>query len=242
MKKHLAQIFIPLFIALIATSFGLFPSECAEQTTAQDKAISFIDKVLMVDLSKYDINLKHDSTLDGVPLSNDSRKITTLLYSLSSENSTVNIDFIVEKDVVTSCNFCPLHDVTRTEQYNSRLDGVKSFLERYQAYSLIDSTNLADMLDNVDITQESTTIVGNTKLVIGRSLFQWIHTVNGADYTSLRVSFYQSGAVASFMDNRGIYTIGDTSITISKEQAVNIALKNLVSYSYKMVIDVSPIV
>ena len=244
MKKQLTKIFAPLLIALIAASFGAFPAAYAEQTTAQDKAMDIIENVLSVDLSKYIISLKHDSTLDGVPLANDTRTINTLLYTLSSEDSTLDVNFIVEKGIVVQCNVLPMYEQVITDkQYTNLLDAVKGFLERYQTQTKIDSTNLIAMLDNVDITKDSITTVGNTKLAISansfwpgtdQTTFKWIQTANGADYTSLQVSFHKNGTIASIIDTRALYTIGDTSINISKEQAIDIALKNLSSYSYEM--------
>src|SRR5690554_6047574 len=110
MKKQLTKIFAPLLIALIAASFGAFPAVYAQQTTAQDKAMDIIENVLSADLSKYTISLKHDSTLDGVPLANETRTINTLLYTLSSEDSTLDVNFIVEKGIVVQCNVLPMYE------------------------------------------------------------------------------------------------------------------------------------
>ncbi len=244
MKKRLTNFFAPMLIALIATSIGAFPIAYAEQTTAQDKAMDIIENVLSADLSKYTISLKHDSTLDGVPLAKDNRKITTLQYELSSEGSTVDVSFIVEKGIVLQCIILPMYEQVITDkQYTIPFDSIKGFLERYQTYTKIDSTNLLATLDNVDLTKDSTTVLGNTKLTISSNsfwpgtnltVFKWTHTLNGVDYPSLQVSFQKNGAISSFIDNRALYTIGDTSINISKEQAIDIALKNLRSYSYNL--------
>jgi hypothetical protein len=131
--------------------------------------------------------------------------------------------------------------VINDSHYTSMLDAVKSFLEKYQTYSKLDSTKLIAMLDNVDITKNTTTIANTTKLTIINSLsgdcltsFKWAYTANGVDYTSLQVSFQKDGTFSSFRDDRAICTIGDTSINISEAQAIDIALKNLPYYSYNM--------
>ena len=130
MKKRLTNFFAPMLIALIATSIGAFPIAYAEQTTAQDKAMDIIENVLSADLSKYTISLKHDSTLDGVPLAKDNRKITTLQYELSSEGSTVDVSFIVEKGIVLQCIILPMYEQVITDkQYTIPFDSIKGFLE-----------------------------------------------------------------------------------------------------------------
>jgi len=248
MKKYLTKICIALIIVLIASSLCALPATYAEQPRSQDQALAFIENVLPVDLSKYNITLTSHSTLDGVPIAGaieqaNTRVIDTVQYTLRSEQSTVDVMCNIEKNVMV---FCQVYEkkgqLISDKQYTNLLDAVKSFLGKYQNYTNKDSTNLIAMLDNVDITKNSTTIVGNTKLTISNSVwagteitfFNWAYTVNGADYTSLQISFQKNGIIDTLLDNRAIYTIGDTSINISKEQAIDIALKNLSSYSYEM--------
>ncbi len=203
--------------------------------TAQEQALSFIENALPLDLSKYNITFTSYSTLDGTQ--------ENLKYILSSEDNTVNVICKVEKNVLTYCHIYPMNGpVISDRQYANLLDAVKSFLEKYQTYSKIDSTNLTALLDNVDLTQNTTTIVGDTKLTVTNNIFggeekthfKWAYTVNGADYTLLQVGFLKDGSFESFSDNRAVYTIVDTSVNISREQAIEIALGNLSSYSYEM--------
>jgi len=250
MKKLLTKICVMLAVVLIATSLGSFPATFAEQTTAQDQARAFIENALPVDLSKYNITLTNHSTLNETAIAeatglspSNNRVIDTVRYTLSSEESTVDVICKIENNVVRYCHIYPKNgSVISNEQYTNPLDAVKSFLEKYQNYTKIDSTNLIELLDNVDITKDSSITVGNTKLTITNTLFagedltkfKWAYTVNGVDYTSLQVSFQKNGIFDSFRDTRAVYTIGDTSINISSEQAIEIALNYLPSYSYEM--------
>ena len=188
-----------------------------------------------MDLSKYNLTFNKSSTLDGV--------VVDLRYSLDSDGNTVDVTCRVEKNVLTNCHIYPMNgSVISDRRYTNLLDAVKSFLEKYQTYSKIDSTNLIAMLDNVDLTQNTTTIEGDTKLAISNNIFggeektylKWTNTVNGADYTLLQLLFLKDGSFESFMDERAVYTIVDTSVNISREQAIEIALGNLSSYSYEM--------
>ncbi|MDR0318611.1 MAG: hypothetical protein LBI09_01085, partial [Nitrososphaerota archaeon] len=100
MKNHL-KVFSSLLALLLLVSLGVFPTATvvADQNS-QDKTRDFMENMLPIDLSKYTINLIYDTTLDGVPLSNDNRKINTLRYELNSENSKLRVGFIVENDVI----------------------------------------------------------------------------------------------------------------------------------------------
>jgi len=63
---------------------------------------------------------------------------------------------------------------------------------------------------------------------------RWTYTANGADYNALEISVNAVGFVTYLYDDRALYTIGNTSVNISLEQAVDIAIANLGSYSYVM--------
>jgi hypothetical protein len=202
---------------------------------AQQQALAFIENVLPVDLTKYNLTFNKSSTLDGT--------VIDLHYSLDSEDNTIDVTCRVEKNVLTNCHIYPMNgSVISERQYVSLFDAVKSFVEKYQTYSKTDSTNLIAMLDNVDLTKNTTTIVGDTKLIISNNVFggeektylKWANTVNGADYTLLQLGFLKDGSFEYFMDERAICTIVDTSVNISREQAIEKALKNLSFYSYEM--------
>jgi hypothetical protein len=252
MKKLFTKICVMLAIVLIATSLGAFPATYAEQTTAQDQTMAFIENVLPVDLSKYNITLTHHSTDEGSPIVGItglpiSRVVDSVRYTLDSDESTLRVSFQVQNNVVMYCQVIEKNgSVISDKQYANLVDAVKSFLEKYQTYTKIDSSNMIAMLDNVDVTKDSTITIGNTKLVISnidkygveQTSFKWAYTVNGADYTSLQVS-YRNGSLYSLGDDRAIYTIGDTSVKISSEQAIDIAMKYLPNYSYDMPNDVT---
>ncbi|MDR1993050.1 MAG: hypothetical protein LBQ98_06085 [Nitrososphaerota archaeon] len=275
MKNHLIKIFASLLVVLIVASFFVaFLASVAGQTTAQDnalvlypptgsntpqldagqtavaqeKAMAIIENVMSVDLSKYTIELQINSIMDGVPLSNDNRKITNLMYALTptesnDSDSVIEVYFAVENDAVTSYFIMPVDSqVITTTHYTNQQEAVKGFLEKYQKVTNIKSDRLITMLDNVDLSKNSTTTKGNTKLVVlansffgvAQATLRWTATVNGADYTALEISVNTNGFVISVYDNRALYTIGDTSINILKEQAIDIALENLKDYSYDM--------
>jgi hypothetical protein len=130
--------------------------------------------------------------------------------------------------------------VISDREYSDLRDAAKNFLKKYQTYTKIDSAIMMDMLDNVDLTKNSTGKTGNTKLTTryndktGITSFNWYHSVNGADYTSLQVGFKKNGILDSLYDNRAVYSIGDTSVNIPSEQAINIAMEYLQTHTYAM--------
>lgn len=227
-----------LVLVIILASFVAFPVACEEQTPAQNQTMVFIENVLPVDLSKYNITFITQSTLEL-----GTRTIDTVRYLLDSEESTIKVSCNIQDGGLLYCQVTEKNgSVITDKQYLNLIDAVTTFLERYQTYTKIDSTNLVAMLDEVDITKNSTTTIDNIKLTIstsnwaGKDLtrFRWAHSVNGVDYTSIQVGFRKDGMLDSLYDDRGIYTIGNTSIDISKEEAIEIAMKDLSIYEYLM--------
>ncbi|MDR0373146.1 MAG: hypothetical protein LBI79_06275 [Nitrososphaerota archaeon] len=234
------------------TGSSTSPVDAEQTAAAQEKAMSIIKNVLSVDLSKYTIELQINSIMDGIPLDkelgNEHRKITNLMYALTpkdstGENSVIEVYFAFENGAVTSYFIMPVaSQVITTTQYANQQAAVKGFLEKYQKTTNIDSSNLIAMLDKVNLSKNSTTTTENMKLdVLANSFFgveqatlRWTYTVNGAGYTALEISVNTKGVVISVYDTRALYKIGDTSINISKEKAIDIALENLKSYSYDM--------
>lgn len=265
-QKKLTKIFVSLLIVLIATSFFVTtsalvtgqttatqndtlvpipkkesntqPFDASQTVAVQDKAMNFMMNVMSVDLSKYAIELKNSDIMDGVPVANDDRKITTLRYALTplegnDEKEVISVSFIFEKDVLRYYYTLPLTVVVTTAQYADRNAAVKGFLEKYQTYTNIDSTNLMAMIGDVDLTQDSIVTKESIRLDVRGTDLSWTYTVNGLDYTKLEIGLI-GGFVRSVRDTRGLYTIGDTTVNISMEQAVDIAIENLASYSYRM--------
>jgi len=244
-EQYLMKKIAVLFALLLVVSLAVFPAATiAGQTTNQEKAMDFMEKVLPsnIDTSKYTITLTMDSTLiDTHPP--EGYKVEDLSYSLSSENSKLTLGFSIENGVIKWCNLYLLEGQAITSKpYTNMYDAVTDFLKAYQVYVGIDSSNLIQMLNNVDLTKNSTITKESIKLTIDSRIFggdrltnfKWENMVNGVAYTKLDITFYDTGLLYSVIDTRKLYTVGDTSVNISMEQAIDIAIEGLKSYSYEM--------
>jgi hypothetical protein len=245
-KKRLPKIRAFMGITIVVVSLCIFPIACADsadQSIVQEKSLAFIENALPIDFSKYNVTFAGQSSVDlpgGVVM-------YTVQYNLFSATSTVTVICNIENNNVLSCHLYEVQgSLVSDKQYANQLDAVKSFLEKYQSYTKMDSTNLSAMLDEVDITKNSTSTAGNIELTITNeywagkdlTLFDWAYLINGVEYTSLQVGFQKNGVIDAIYDSRAVFTIGDTSVNISPEQAIEIALKNLSAYSYAMPGDV----
>jgi hypothetical protein len=239
MKKSVKKIFVTLLLLATITSLGAFTVAYSKDSTAQDTTLEFIENALPVDMSRYKATFTKQSkakNYSGIGLSQ------SVQYTLESEESILVVNCYVRNNVLTGCILKAKEgQVISDRSYVNMIDAAKGFLEKYQTYTERDSTEMIDMLANADTTKNSTVTAGNIKFTISnrvilgseRILFDWFYTVNGTDYTSLKIRF-RNGVFHSLHDNRGIYTIGDTSVNVSKEQAIANAMNYLESYSYLM--------
>ena len=112
------------------------------------------------------------------------------------------------------------------------------FLQEMQSHNGDESlASMGSLLESVDVSKNSTKISGNLRLDITITTlssivsFRWTNVFNGADYTSFSVDF-RDGVFGAFGDNRFYYSIGNTSVNLSREEAISAALNCVKNYSY----------
>jgi hypothetical protein len=218
-----------------------------DQQDAQGKAMDFMKNVLPLELSEYVVTLELESPVElPVEWVDYYKQRINLRYLLVPVNnvkssSDLRIFFEIEDGIIIHYHIQGNNQgVTINPQYDSLFDAVKVFLERYQTHTKIDTSSLISMLNSVDITKDGTLSAENIKFTITKdisdksTIFVWTYTDSGFDYASLGLTFNEYGFVTSVYDNRALITMGDTSINVSEEQAISIALDFLQSYSYEM--------
>lgn len=246
--KQINKTICVVFLLSVLAMLGGISMAHSSISTAQDKALAFIENVLPFDSTQYNITLRNY----GVPKLPDlgstqpnNAKQELLTYALESKDSTVDVICTIQDNVLSYCHVYVLKGpVIGDRPYSNVTDAATSFLQKYQSYSSIDSTEMIAMLSNVDPTKNATITSGNLKLTVthmdltgtafGDSIiFRWVQTFNGCDYLSVEMGF-SDGVFSGISDRRAIYPIGDTSVNISKEQAIKIAMDAIKNYSYRM--------
>jgi hypothetical protein len=214
-KKHLT-VFAILFMALIVAClvvgfFAMGANKTVNQgkhAMTQNEHISFMKNVLLIDVSKYAIELKNNSTLDLYPGIYGVR--SDLRYELTSKDSDIDVMFTFENYTLSSATISERRgQVFTTRQYTNQADAVEDFLKRYQTYTNIDSNTPIAMLNSVDTTKDTILITKDVRLVITHSTFggvdssqfMWTYTNNDIDSSII-------GLIVDKMGN--INTIGDS--------------------------------
>jgi hypothetical protein len=125
------------------------------------------------------------------------------------------------------------------------LEMAKTFLTNYQTYTA-DSLfgELKSTLNNLEAKKNVTVISGNTKLEVTdnseykTTTFKWTYTFNGITAPSKFVALgFKNGLLSYFVDNWQFHNVGSTKMKLSKEEAIDIALKTAAAHSWSSKLD-----
>ena len=209
MKPSTKKLILALIlVALLALSISLLYVIYFEEP-ATDEVLAFLEEVVSIDVPKYTVTAFNSSVtypnwLGGLPQ-------LTGKYTLESETSKLDILFKFRNNTLSWClvrNLEGQPHYTESPSANLR-DVARDFLQKYQKYSYdSDLETMANMLESVDVTANSTKIVGNLKLIVTvtsfSSSFDWRYTLNGTEYSRLCVSF-RDGHFYSFSVDKSYY-------------------------------------
>lgn len=243
---------IVILVGAVFASLGNFSSTSPATTddkpsSIEAKGLHFIQDVLSIDTSKYNVSIKTlDSFAPSFATPEQLALAGTLVdYDLSSNMYAIKITCTFIKNALTMCSLDPRNDTIASIRWYSNLtDIAKGFLINYQAFSGQNCTSMIETLTNINPTNDVSLIFGNLKLTtthkdlsntaFGDNIeFRWAYTYNGCDYPAIVVA-YRNGVFSAFKDERSVYTIGDTTVNISRKQATDIALSAIKNYSYEM--------
>ena len=210
MKNKKSSIIVMLGLGLLMMS-GQFCLVQSASSTAQDRAVAFIENVLPIDSSKFFIELKSDSVPDkpvfftNPNISFGGNGDQVLVYSLASKMGTMDwltVILGVRNNIVYQCAVDDLATGPNVGQ-SSLNEAATIFLTRYHNYSGLDSTEMINMLANIDFTQNASITSGNLTMTINRTdastAFNWVFQ----DSRRFDVSF-QNNFPVSFYDERQI--------------------------------------
>jgi hypothetical protein len=115
-------------------------------------------------------------------------------------------------------------------------DAAVGILQRYQ--ELTGDTQIPQMrnlLRDIDtfsnVTIQSDDLRLQVVVMADTTYLTWENVLNGDDYSRLKIVF-KNGQFFRFCDDRFFYKLGSSEVSISKEEAINIALKRVDNFSY----------
>ncbi len=222
-----------LFLIAILASFGI-PQIARSTVPLVDEIQSgFIDNVLPFDVSKYNVTSQYNPSDTGIT--------DKVQYTLQSSDSNITVRCYIHNNALSGCLVTVQGPAIRDREYANLNDAAIGFLEKYQIYSKRDLSSMINMLSGVDTSKNLTTLSGNINFTLNsfsvgdvkQTTFCFTDIFNRAPYTFLMFSF-KDGYFSSHSDTTVRYTIGDTTVNISEDQAIDIAMKYIQTYSYDM--------
>jgi hypothetical protein len=247
MKQRNKAIWTMFLLAILTLLEGVSIVQ-SSFSTASDKALAFIENVLPFDSERYSVALKNYDVTKlpdlGLtqPIYGDQE---VLAYKLESEDSEADVVCTLQDGALYMCNVYTVKgSLISDRKYSNVIDAAAGFLQKYQSNSKLDSTEMLTMLTDVDSIENKIITSENLKLTVthqdltgtwfGDSIeFRWVRVINGCEYLVVNLSF-RDGAFSGILDHRQRYSIGNTSVNISEEQAIKIALEAVKNYSYPM--------
>jgi DNA-binding transcriptional ArsR family regulator len=194
-----------------------------------NKVATLLEDVAQIDIDSYKASLL-SNTLEY--RSDIGAAEEVIRYSLTSSTSNIDCYFRFRNNHFSryQLNQIESEPIQTQNQPASLLENAKATLNRYKLYSgdnyLDDMAGLLEMIStsgNTELTQ------GNLKLKIvddgaGSGTVTWVYTEKGIDYPSKGLEMvFENRVLVELTDGYFLFTIADTTLEITQEEAVTIA-------------------
>lgn len=245
-KRKFLLITVFLSVLLSCSAYGsLIPNAPAAELTIQQKGLTILSNVVGLDLAKYNVTTTEyqpnvqASYLGVVPQTNVGYDLTSadnklkLLFTFANGN--------VQMMQVLESKGAPI--LTKPLPSSNTRKMAIDFLNNYQMYTGNPLYGqLKSTLINLDASKNLTKTIGNIILEVvannnnGYTNFKWYYSSSGAiaPYSKFVALIYKEGFLACFVDNWQFYNVGSTSVNLSEEEAITIALKAAKAHSWSL--------
>jgi hypothetical protein len=239
-KKFSAVIFLML-IVFSSMYVSQLPSANAAVPSLQAKSLSFLSDGMGLKTDQYTVS---DQSMQGENKNiNIPQKDVNL--NLASSGSNVNVTCSYVGDTLTLVYVSDFNGNLKLKlPITDTVDMAKTLLANYRsetgnaAYG-----DFASMLNSISVNQNSTKVVGNTKLDISASTGQqntttytWTYIDSNGVLAERKnvILTYEDGAFKAFYNNWPLYTVADTKSNFSAEEATKLAIEASTKYSYNV--------
>ncbi len=234
-----STIFMCILMITVGMNGSLMVSATGQEfieSTAPEKALIIFNDVVDLDVAAYSTNLDsdiHDLYFEVLPQEN-------VKYTLESGESKIEVicNFVNGKlrSMITYADGSP----RMSQPATTTLEMAKDFIDKYQTISSASYYGmLSPMLDNVEVNNNVTKTSGNTKLAVtgnaSSTSFRWTYTVNGVEAPSKCVALqFENGFLKYFVDTWSLFKIGSSEISLSEDDAIEIAMNAVENYSWNV--------
>lgn len=231
-----------VFMFIVSVSFPLIAQTPKVQASTVDsnlgnKALSFLSDVIQLDLTKYKVTL-YENESNGNHLfyklyPNDA-------FPLSFLSSQTLAIFNFYNGALGSCNLSPgIDGLIYKQSFTDRFNVTLGIVQRFESWAN-DSwvKGMEDLMVKVGSEKNTFQVSGNESLRItvlsdGFGEYKFSNYLEGVEYTGVSVAMGNSSSRdVFFTDSRAFHTIGNTTINVSRDQAISIAENYVKNYSY----------
>ena len=239
--RSFGKIWVLMLVVLVSVPLiAQTPKVQASTVTSNlgDKALSFLSDVIQLDLAKYKVTL-YDNESNGNHLfyklyPNDA----SALFFSSSETLAI---FNFYNGTLGSCHLSPgIEGLEFKQAFTDRFNVTLGIVQRFETWAN-DSwvKGMEDLMAKVGSEKNVLEVWGNESLRItvlsdGFGEYKFSNYLNGVEYTGVSVSMGNSSRRdVFFTDSRAFQKIGNTTVTVSRQQAINTAEEYVKNYSYQ---------
>jgi len=232
LEKKVILCTILLMVLTIAIK-GVTPCAATSESPEKVKVLTFLENVVGVDMETYE-TLNFKSLPEGIGE-------TVIEYTVASESGNELHGLARFKDgKLIGCTLYALkgEPVLKVSYTEDLLNAARDFLRRCSVYSNASYCDrLTPLLDKIDVLgnysskSEEASLYINVNEKENRVSFEWNYRLNGIEAPSKKVGLsFEKGLMRGFIDTWGVTTIGSTTVSISEEEAKNIALNTAEEY------------
>ncbi len=232
-------------MSVLSVSFSIVPDARCAGLTDKQEGLNAIASITGLDLSKYKIvSEENNVTLEQL----GGCQMVGVLYNLTAPGSSLRI---IYSAVQGNLQGIYVLENTGTPYLVNSLStssaaGTQRILSNYQTYSQKQVYgDFATSLNYIDSTKNSTTVLdGKTLQVTAYNeslvLYKWSFSSREVTTSPKDISVaYKNGFLGYLIDNWNIYSVGSTTVNLSKEDAIAIALNLAKTHSYSVEVDKS---
>lgn len=218
-----------LFTAVLILSFVQMSTATPSKQSGQDDVVNFLKSVVQIDTAHYVVQPVSYIAYYPAHLGGLAYGVGTL--NLTSANSELSATYIMINQTLVNCGLTSIRESpVYLYEPTGLLNSAKGVLERYQNLTKTTYTQaMPNMLNKVDVTKNSTTIVDNIKLSVQNennfTYLSWMYSSNGIDFPAKGVSItFKDGLFYDFGDSYNLYKVGSDKVQVLEQEATDAAL------------------
>ncbi len=203
-----------------------------------DDSITFLEDVVQIDLTGYQATLLSNTVEVREDLGGVVEEV--LSYSLTNSDTRITLDLRFRNRELSRYKMSLFEGsvIYAQPQPFSVLDVAKDVIQRYSSFKDDAYEEMNSMLAAVNTSENTEITEGDTKLQVSISgnnaQILWLYTENGVDFSAKSVSLvFENNVLTELTDGWYLFTVGTTEVTVSQEEAVEMALDAVQDFTWE---------